>query len=240
MNGGKPIVQYNFDECQGTTLNDVSKKADRNSTKYNATIYPGSSGNTSAGTCGGSANQMWYHGATGKYSSSLDFDGIDDYVATANVALLAENSVTYTNASWGGWFKPSTAPVSDTLIHKGNEFRLTTNASGYPQCEIYYSSAWNVIATSTSPLGTTDWSHLLCTYDGVNGKLYVNGKLTDYKAASNSITSTSNTPLSIARDPAGSGYFDGKIDDVRIYTYPLTQKQVEILYNKSSAVQFGE
>jgi hypothetical protein len=239
-NQGAPLVWYKFDECSGSTANNAAPAASGGDSGNDATIYPVTNGNTSTGSCNSGVNtEMWNNGTTGKINASLDFDGNDDYAATGNTALIASNSLTYSKVSWGGWFKPATDTDGDTLIHKGSEFRLTSASStGLPQCEIYYSSAWHVIATGKSRPTTTSWTHLLCTYDGTNGKLYVNGMLNDYKADANSITSSSATRLSIARDSGGSGYFDGLVDSAKVWGYALSSEQVKTEFNGGSAVKF--
>jgi hypothetical protein len=40
-------------------------------------------------------------------------------------------------------------------------------------------------------------------------------------------------------ETADSQFFNGQIDDVRIYNYALTSYQVKTLYNENSAVRFG-
>jgi hypothetical protein len=51
------------------------------------TRYGTGGSNTSSGTCtSGSTSEAWANGATGKFNSSLDFDGTDDYV------LIADNN----------------------------------------------------------------------------------------------------------------------------------------------------
>jgi hypothetical protein len=199
MNRGTPIVWYKADECSGATLNNSAPAASGGSSGNSATLYPVSNGNTAVGTCSsGTSTDMWHNGTTGKYSASVDFDGNDDYAATANTALIAANTVTYTTASWGGWFKPATSPTSDTLIHKNNEFRLTTDGSAKPQCEIY-SGSWQSAAVARQALTASAWSHLLCVYDGANITLYVNGVKDSSIPQTGAITSSSATNLSLAR-----------------------------------------
>jgi hypothetical protein len=36
-----------------------------------------------------------------------------------------------------------------------------------------------------------------------------------------------------------SNWFNGQIDDVRIYNYALTATQIKTLYNENAAVRFG-
>jgi hypothetical protein len=236
-NRGSPIAQYEFNECAGSALHDTASKSDpRNFTAYNGTITPNAGRTT--GTCGsGVSTEMWNGGTSGKYSASLAFDGSGDYVATANTALIAPNANTYTKISWGAWINPSSSPASKTIIHKNNEFRLTTDGSGNPQCAIF-SASWQTAATSTSALPISAWSHVVCTYDGSYVRLYVNGIQTAYQSQSGNITSGNSTALDIARDSAGSGYFAGQLDDVRIYNYALTPAQVQTLYNGGVAVKF--
>jgi hypothetical protein len=234
-NQGAPQILYHFDECTGTTLQDTAPRADKSLTGTSATITP-NTGRT-AGSCeSGVSTEMWNGGTTGKYSASLDFDGAGDYAATTNVALLAPVAVTYSNLSWGGWVKPATSPTSDTLLHKNNEFKLTTDGSGLPQCEIY-SGSWQTALTGTTALPTSSWSHILCTYDGVNLKLYVNGTEVKRLAETDALTSSSATALNLARDAASSGYFDGQLDEVKIWSYDLTKEQVQLDYNQGSAAK---
>ena len=232
---GAPVVLYNFDECKGTTAYNSALDSINQAAGINGTIYP-NTGRT-AGTCSsGNSTEMWNGGTNGKFNGSLAFDGAGDYVATANTALIVPDTSTYTNASWGGWVNPSSSPTSKTIIHKNNEFRLTTNSSGDPQCE-RYSGSWQPAVTSPSALAQSTWTHLFCVYDGVNLKLYVNGILINSLAQTNAMTSSAATALDIARDSAGSGYFAGQIDDVRIYNYALTPDQIQIIYNGGFAVR---
>jgi len=236
-NQGAPLAHWRFDECSGATANDSSGNS------FTGTIDPGdtSGNNDSVGTCSSGTsdptNEMWNTGTTGKRNASLGFDGTNDYVATSNTALITSNSATYTNVSWSAWLKPATSPTSDTLIHKNNEFRLTTDSSAYPQCEIY-SGSWQTAAADTSALSASSWSHVLCTYDGANIKLYVNGILKDTQVETDSLTSSSSTALSLARDSAGSGYYDGQLDEAKIWNYALTPQQIKDDYNQG-AVKFG-
>ncbi|MFA6005573.1 MAG: DUF2341 domain-containing protein [Patescibacteria group bacterium] len=151
----------------------------------------------------------------------------DQYFATGNQTFITGNSSTYKNVSWGGWIKPKTTATSRTIIHKGNEFRLTTDATAKANCSIYASS-WQTPAVATDALPTNSWSHVMCTYDGENVRVYVNGMLSGSVAQTNSVVSTNTTALNVGRDVDNSSYFVGNLDEVRIYNYTRTSRQIAV------------
>ena len=235
-----PKYYYKFNECSGSTAHNSGRSSDDTSVGIDLTIYPQSSGNTTVGTCEGSSGEMWYGGKEGKFNGSLDFDGVDDYLVGSTSPLFHANGISYSNISYGAWFNPDSSPASDTLIHKPGEFKLTTNASGNPQCEIYSSGTYQTPAVATSSLTASSWTHIMCTYDGANIKIYVNGTLEDTQEETDSVTVLSSTALNIGRDSAGSGYFDGQIDEVTIHNAPLTDHLIRVLYNEGGAIRFGD
>src|SRR5262249_33613982 len=74
------------------------------------------------------------------------------------------------------------------------------------------------------PLNT--WSHLAATYDGTTIRAYLNGAQAGTKAISGSIT-TSTNPLRIGGDSVWGEYFNGLIDEVRVYNTALTAAQIQ-------------
>jgi hypothetical protein len=81
-------------------------------------------------------------------------------------------------------------------------------------------------AKNTSALPTNTWTYLSETYDGSAVRLYVNGNLVSSAPASGSIASSSN-PLQIGGDSIYGQYFNGLIDEVRVYNTALTQAQIQ-------------
>ncbi len=232
MNHGKPMLWWKFDECQGATANDsISTRS--------GTITPGAGSQATVGNCTTNASTMWYNGRTGKYNGSLNFEGTDDYVVSSNTDFVATAPNTSKNFSWGGWFYPTTSAVSKTLIHKNKEFRLTTDGSSQPNCSIYSGGAFVTSAVSTQALTLSAWNHVLCTYDGTNIKVYVNGNLIAQAAQTGAVTADVTTALNVGRDSAASGFFSGQIDEIKFWTYDLTAYQAKIEYNQASAVRFG-
>jgi hypothetical protein len=71
------------------------------------------------------------------------------------------------------------------------------------------------------------WSHLAVTYDGARIRLYVNGEEVSSETASGDIRKTSD-PLWIGGNEPYGEYFDGKIDDVRVYDRALDRSELRM------------
>lgn len=229
-NQGKPVAYYDFDECQGTTLNDFTGNGNA------ATITP--NGGNSVGDCSTSATTMWYQGRVGKFNYSLNFDGSANYAVTSSFSPLSLAGQTTTKLSWGGWYYPTSSAASKTLMQKNTEFRITTNGSSIPLCGIYYSGAFNDSTAGTTALTLNSWNHVMCIYDGSNISLYINGRLDKQTSNSNSITAASSA-LYLGSTSTPNQFYSGKMDNVTIFNYALTDSQVKTLYNQSGAGRYG-
>ena len=75
-------------------------------------------------------------------------------------------------------------------------------------------------------LATNTWSHIAATYDGAALRLYLNGTLVSSQARTGAI-STSTNPLQIGGDSIYGQFFQGAIDEVRIYNRALTQAEIQ-------------
>ena len=74
-----------------------------------------------------------------------------------------------------------------------------------------------------------EWNLVTAVYDGANMRLYLNGEEWDFQPKTGTLTSS--TGFSVGNDASGN-YFDGDIDDVRVYNRALTAAQVYALYNQ--------
>ena len=132
---------------------------------------------------------------------------------------------------------PTSSAASKTLMEKASEVRITTNASSQPVCGIYYSSAFNDATAGSDSLTLSSWNHIFCTYDGVNIKTYLNGMLIGTTGNTNTISSTSSI-FYMGQNSSGAQRVTGRIDEIRLYPYSLTQKQVQMVRNEGS-VRYG-
>ncbi len=75
-------------------------------------------------------------------------------------------------------------------------------------------------------LPTNVWSHIAATYDGAALRLYYNGLLISSQAQTGGIA-TSTNPLQIGGDSIYGQFFQGAIDEVRIYNRALAQAEIQ-------------
>ncbi|MDO8498938.1 MAG: LamG domain-containing protein [bacterium] len=238
-NRGKPVGWWKMDECQGTTINDSSG----NSNTGTLTIGTGGTQTTTIGygTCTASASTPWYNGRTGKRNASLNFDGTDDYVN------VGSNSITGTNPyTLSAWVKGNSMSGYGGALGIGNG---ATNQLAYigwvTTVQVGTANSWGGGGYGKNyGSGVTDitnWHHITLTSSGGSTQtlnLYIDGILRQTNTETFSLANTS-TKIGVLDDNGTKNYwFNGQIDDVRIFNYALTATQVKDVYN-GGAVNFA-
>ena len=198
------VAAYAFDEGSGTTAADVSGK----------------------GNIGTISNATWTSG--GKYGSALSFNGTSAYVSVPDAASLdLSNQLTLE-----AWVKPTALSGWEAIVNKEQPGNITyglfaNSATSQPAGIIYpVGGTGESITRGTAQLATSVWTHVAATYDGSTLSLYVNGTLASSLAVSASIV-TSASPLKIGGNSIWGEYFNGLIDNVRIYNRSLAQSEIQ-------------
>lgn len=112
----------------------------------------------------------------------------------------------------------------------GKVFRFAGNELQFIVNGIYAFGNAHYAKYNFSESDKNKWHHLVGTYDKTTIKLYINGVLVNSKAHSTSMT-VNNNPILIGK----SGYnefFNGKIDDLRIYDRAISDAEVTQLFNE--------
>jgi hypothetical protein len=113
------------------------------------------------------------------------------------------------------------ATINTTFYWYGdNSWRYVHGGSGG---EYYYPK------TASIPIGT--WGHYAVTYDGASVKIYRNGIYEGSQATTGS--AVFNPGISIGYGYNNPTYFyDGKLDDARVYATALSAADILALYNR--------
>ncbi|MCF8368502.1 MAG: LamG domain-containing protein, partial [Bacteroidales bacterium] len=166
-------------------------------------------------------------------NNSLEFDGVDDRIAI-NKSLNGSSAVTIEAWVYPHSFNPQSPDnyISNVAGHDDagallrigdedgsnmvddNRAQFTINtANGVDKCN------------STTEMSINTWYHVAGTYDGSNLKIYVNGILEDTEPHSGTI-STASSLINIGGPLGTSRYFDGLVDEVRIWNIARTEDQL--------------
>jgi PKD repeat protein len=187
----------------------------------------------------GSGNDATIHGATwvtnGISGSALDFDGVNDWAQAnhVNVDYLTVSAWAYYHQFCEnvGWGPPI---VSNGCDDPAVGYHLYQNTN-YPfnRATCFVTVGGHRYGTiSDLPLVTGQWYNLAMTYDGHSVKLYINGQLDSEDNRPSGTITPSPYPLMFAEAyyPGHLSWFDGLIDEVRIYDRALSEAEILYLY----------
>jgi len=195
----------------------------------NGTTTADASGNNLTGTLAGGTT--WT--TAGKYGNALAFDGMTSYVDLGNPpALQLTGSMT-----WSAWiFATANPPDDGQIIAKSGAndgWQFKTSPDTGPHTFGVAVSAGTTAHTqrySTATRALNTWYHVTGVYNATAQTLdiYVNGVL-DNGVLSGTVPAAqfnSGQSVNIGRR-AGGFYFQGIIDEVRIYNRALTQTEIQ-------------
>lgn len=74
----------------------------------------------------------------------------------------------------------------------------------------------------TGPLSTGNWYHVVSTYDGTTGKIYLNGTLVESTAFTGTLDQDARS-IVVGRHPDGSRPLDGVIDEARVAPFAVSE-----------------
>lgn len=204
------VAAYGFNEGTGTTAAD-------------------SSGKGNAGTI---ANTSWT--SSGRFGKALSFNGSSSMVTVKDSASLDLT----TGMTLEAWVYPQGSLSSwRTVLMKeqsGSDVYYIQTVDGKMVGDVYVGgSKQNIYSDSTIPLNT--WTHLAATYDGAKIKIYINGALATWENSVSGTIQTSTGALRIGGNAIWGEYFQGLIDEVRIYNRALSS--AEIVTDMNTAVK---
>ncbi|HSZ87680.1 MAG TPA: LamG domain-containing protein, partial [Puia sp.] len=167
---------------------------------------------------------------------SLTFNGSSQYVNIANQASLSLSA----NFTIEGWIYPTGAGSDPTqggiIINKESSYEVARFADGSLQYAMSANGAgtdWSWINTGlVAPLNV--WTHFALVKSGTNVTFYFNASKS-YSNASNPATLTANAQaLRIAARTSGAQYFQGNIDEVRIWNIARVQSDLKAnMFNRN-------
>src|SRR3954447_8100481 len=205
------VAGYSFDENSGATLGDQS-------------------GNGHDGTVVGAS---W---TPGKFGSALNFNGTSSRVDLPQLGTFYKSGFTLE-----AWVNKAGTKKDVGILGTWD------NPAGGPMLWVDHIQGHNYVTASTG-LGTYldsgqapavgQWQYLTATYDGTNLRYYVDGVQVASKTFTGNI-GDSNIWRIGAYQGTPFGFFDGMIDEVRIYNRGLSGTEVTSDMNTRVATDTG-
>jgi len=170
----------------------------------------------------------------GNANSAYCFNGSDNYIQIDSIKEFNQIDA----ISVCAWICPLSyenyvAWISKPLNEDKSQFRLSFGSEPYNVWGVvFYNETWNGNDARNSLIPLSQWSFVVATINQITGevKLYLNGKEVG-SFINNKKILKSDYPWYIGYQADDKNYFDGKVDEVRLYQRILSAEEILSLYN---------
>jgi parallel beta-helix repeat protein len=227
------VLWFKFNEGSGTKTYD-SSTYHNDGTFYGETFNDGISYSESTPTD--------LHTSSDKYGKALQFDGVNDFVNSTGYisgASILSNGITF-----AAWIKTSTSTIGAVV---GQDTQTGCNyyclgglyvnyVSGKASMTVYNDTAY-IDASSSKIVNDNQWHFIVGTYNISNYiEIYVDG-VKEKSSFSGGIYGASPKSFIIGRqDILRTDFFNGIIDEVRIWNRTLNQAEIQAEMNSSMPI----
>ena len=157
----------------------------------------------------------------GKIGKCYSFNGTSSSITVSNITIPTSN---WSISAW-------VYPMGDSS--SGHQYIVglnTSSASDFTGVLCYYTNKFGVRTggttyTSSETSDLNAWYHVCATYGNSSLKLYVNGILV--KTSSSPSAPVSASTVYIGMRGGKAGRYVGKLNDIRIYSHCLSEKEVK-------------
>jgi len=212
--------------------NDSSVGEAYSNPSHNETVYDYSDAQNNGTT----KNNITYDGTGGVWDGAFEFDGVDDYVIVSDDNTL-DTGATFTVSFWAN-------PTEDTqpggiVAKKGNSANQW--AIWKSSTDLYYETAYTGSWSSIPSFETGD-NYYVIVPDGTAVRFYKNGQnVYNGTLAVETGNNSESLYIGVKYNSGGADwrYFNGTIDEVRIYNRSLTADEIYedyITSNKSNGI----
>lgn len=168
----------------------------------------------------------------GNSNSAYEFDGIDDYINTFS-------TFDYQNRSLSLWVNPynlngSSSSANVALTQDDNALSYGIIRTSFENGEMNLWAGGSSGGYTNSSITTNSWMHLVLIREGNTTRYYLDNVLVFSSVADGMGSTTNPNPELIfgAGRRTINQFFEGKIDDIRIYDRAINNCEIDSLFNE--------
>lgn len=188
--------------------------------------------------------------------NALNFDGTNDMVVCSTVPALFSN-LTNNDFTFEAWVYPSGAVFSRIIFAQSSTTNFATLSTSTSNQIYFYvianGTTYSVVTNNTLPLN--QWTHVAARWNSatLTPEVFFNGIIQTTAGGGGSSNGTSGL-LTIGTRPGGAQYFNGSLDEIRIWNearsdceilgsmnsdFTVTQPNLVAYYNFNQGVPGG-
>ncbi|MEM7130107.1 MAG: LamG-like jellyroll fold domain-containing protein [Chloroflexota bacterium] len=208
------VVWLKLDETEGSEASD-------------------SSGNSNNGTLVG--NATW---TSGKIDGAVALDNPTQVNGSQWIEIPPDVSQNMNNTlTLAAWVRAESLRNGDGIITKGQNitsYALRLQGDGRVMFTANFGQPFGFVGSgdwsSSGTISANQWHHIAVTYDGSTLRFFIDGVPDPNEVDTTLVFGRATQPLYIGADlPDDDQYFDGSVDDVRIYNRRLSVAEIEEL-----------
>ena len=213
------VLHYTFDSDQQGVVRDASINA------LHGTLINAASSTAYTASVAGRGKALRLVGADHQFVDVPQSDVLD--VDSYTLAALVRYTRVPNDQTLGRW----------EVLEKAGAYWLNIRTTGRVRVGGFYGdcnggAAWQYL-DSSRPIPINTWTHVASTYNQSRLTVWINGERAGSKAVSGT-TCSNDEPLAIgAKNAPAKGlleaFYDGLLDDVRIYKHALTATRIRAL-----------
>ena len=177
-------------------------------------------------------------GVNGYIGSAGVFNGSNSKIDIGSLVYPVSLKGTINELSISLWFKSNASPTASEEfvtwwsggagdVYLDGFLGLTSSNT------IRFGDGWNSAYTFPNTNYVGNWTHIVAVKSSNNAYLYINGSLVATKGSS--LSWGFNRNLIIGGDQGGAEYFNGSLDQIRLFNKAISSSEVTTLYGETSA-----
>ena len=165
---------------------------------------------------------------SGIENEGLEFAPDDRYITVPTPANSnLDIDMNFTVLAWVKWAGVNNNEPEQVFVGRGNDWRFGVSNTGAIGLHAPFTAG--LVQSPNNSLPVNQWKLVTATYNGRHAKIFVDAvKVVDEQV--NGVLGSAQANLYVGASNATTHSFNGKMDDVRIYNYSLSQAEIQAIF----------